>query len=115
MILCLPYYVQDIGWTLKNMTFLIKYIYQDNKSAMILEKSFKASKSKRKNHMSTIYHFLTDRTEKYELLLESCPTAYMIGYFMMKPNQGMEFNRFRDQLMGVTDVQDPNPVKSKRL
>ena len=88
-----------------------KIIYQDNKSAIILEKNGKASSSKRTNHINIRYYFITYCIEKYELYLEWCPTSDMIGYFMTKPTQGAAIKRLWDQLMGVTEAQDPGPGK----
>ena len=82
--------------------FFENIIYQDNKHAIILENNGKASIGKHTNHINIRYYFVTDRIEKYELSLERCPTADMIGYFMTKPTQGAAFKRFWDQLMGVT-------------
>ena len=68
-------------------------VNQDNKSAIILENNGKASSSKSKKHITIRYYFVTDHIEKDELSLEWCPTAHMIGYFMIKPTQGAAFNR----------------------
>ena len=57
-------------------------VYEDNKSAILLENKGKASSSNRTKYINIRYYFLTDRIEKNELSLELCPTAYMIGYFM---------------------------------
>ena len=38
----------------------------------------------------------------------------MIVYFMTKPTQRACFKRFRDQLIGVTEAQDPGPGKLKK-
>ena len=89
-------------------------VYQDNKSAILLEKNGKASSSKRTKHINIRYYFVTYQIGKYELFLEWCPTAEIIGDFMTKPTQGAEFKRFRDQLMGVTDAHDLGPGKPKK-
>ena len=114
MTVCLPYYEPDIGWTLKDMIFFEKIVYQDNKSAINLEDNGKASSSNRTKHINIRYYFITDRIEKYELSLEFCTIVEMIGYFMTKPTQGAVFKRFRDQLTEVTEAQDPGPVNPKK-
>ena len=81
-----------------------KNVYQDNISAIILEKNCKSSISKRTNHIKTRYYLLGDIIEKYKLSLEWCPTSYIIGYFTTKPTEGATFKRFRDQLMGFTEA-----------
>jgi hypothetical protein len=52
---------------------------------------------------------------KKDLTVEWCPrTGDMIGDHMTKPNQGALFIKFRDQIMGVTPANDPDPGKAKR-
>ena len=79
-------------------------LYQDNQSAILLEKNGKASSSKRTKHIHICFFFVTDRIEQGELSVEWCPTGDMIGDFMTKPTQGALFQRFRDQIMGVCPV-----------
>jgi len=94
-------------------------VYQDNMSAILLEKNGKASSSKRTKHINIRYFFVTDCIQKKEMKTEWCPTGDMIGDFMTKPNKGALFVRFRDQIMGVILAQDPSKsapnVKSKCL
>ena len=88
--------------------------YQDNLTAMLLEKNGKASSSKRTKHINIRYFFVTDRINKGELTIEWCPTGDMIGDFMTKPTQGSVFKRFRDQLMGVVVAQPPGKGKPRK-
>jgi hypothetical protein len=88
-------------------------VYQDNLSAMLLEKNGKASSSKRTKHINIRYYFVTDRIKKGDLSVEWCPTEDMTADFMTKPNQGATFKKFRDQLMGVVDAQGPGLRKPK--
>ena len=96
-------------------------VFQDNQSAILLEKNGKASSSKRTKHINIRYFFVTDRVKNGELSIEWCPTGDMIGDFMTKPTQGALFKKFRDQIMGVIPAQNPGPgkvkkgVKSKKL
>ena len=53
-------------------------IFQDNKSAMLLERNGKASSSKRTKHINVRYFFITDRISKGEVRVEWCPTKDMI-------------------------------------
>ena len=79
-------------------------LYQDNQSAILLEKNGKASSSKRAKHINIRYFFVTDRINQKEMSVEWCPTGQMIGDFMTKPLQGSLFKKFRDQVMGVERV-----------
>jgi hypothetical protein len=76
-------------------------LFQDNKSAILLEKKGKASSSKRMKHINIRYFFITDRVNKGDVSLVWCPTGDIIGDFMTKPLQGALFRKFRDQIMGV--------------
>jgi hypothetical protein len=89
-------------------------VYQDNKSAILMEKNGKASSSKRTKHINIRYYFVTDRINKKDLTVEWCPTGDMIGDHMTKPNQGALFTKFRDQLMGVTPAKNPGPGRIKK-
>ena len=88
-------------------------LFQDNKSAILLEKNGKALSSKCTKHVNIRYFFITDRVDKGDVSLVWCPTGDMIGDFMTKPLQGALFRKFRDQIMGVVPAQDPGPGKAR--
>jgi hypothetical protein len=87
-------------------------LFQDNKSAILLEKNGKASSSKCTKHINIRYFFITDRVNKGDVSLVWCLTRDMIRDFMTKPLQGALFRKFRDQIMGVVPAQDPGPGKA---
>jgi hypothetical protein len=61
-------------------------LFQDNKSAILLEKNGKASSSKHTKHVNTIwYFFITDHIDNGNVSLVWCSTGDMIGDFMTKP------------------------------
>jgi hypothetical protein len=74
------YFVQSQG-----REVLENIVYQDNRSAMLLEKNGKASSSKRTKHINIRYFFVTDRIQKNELTVEWCPTGDMIADFIQSP------------------------------
>jgi hypothetical protein len=76
-------------------------LFQDNRSAILLEKNEKMSSSKRTKHINVRYYFVTDRITKGELKVQWCPTNDMIADYMTKPLQGKLFRRFRDIIMGL--------------
>jgi hypothetical protein len=88
-------------------------LFQDNKSAILLEKNGKASSIKHTKHVNIRYFFITDRVNKGDVSLFWCPTGDMIRDFMTKPLQGALFRKFRDHIMGVVPAQDPGPGKAK--
>ena len=91
---------------------LDKFVFQDNRSSILLDKNGKASIRKRTKHISIRYFFITDRFSQGGVLLVWCPTRDMIGEFMTNPLQGDLFRKFRDQIMGVIPAQDPGPGKA---
>jgi hypothetical protein len=76
-------------------------IYQDNKSAILLETNGRASSSKRTKHIHIRFYFVKDRIDSGEVCLEHCPAADMIGDFFTKPLQGRLFIKFRDIIMNI--------------
>jgi hypothetical protein len=87
-------------------------LFQDNKSAILLEKNGKALSSKDMKHVNIWYFFISDRG-KGNVSLVWCPTGDMIEDFMTKSLQGALFQKFRDQILGVVPAQDPGPGKAK--
>jgi hypothetical protein len=82
-------------------------VLQDNKSSMLLKKNGKALSTKRTKHIKIHYFFITDRITKGEIHVEWCPTAEMIGDYMMKLLQGAMFKKFRHLIMGVCPANIP--------
>jgi len=76
-------------------------LYQDNKSAMLLETNGRASSSKRTKHIDIWYYYVADRVAKGNLRIVWCPMDKMIADFPTKPLQGKAFVEFRNLLMGA--------------
>ena len=68
-------------------------LYQDNKSAILLETNGKKSSGKRTRTLNLRYFFVTDQTEKGNLTVEHCPTEDMVADHMTKPLQGKQFDK----------------------
>jgi hypothetical protein len=77
-------------------------MYQDNQSAILLEKNGRASSSKRTRHLNIRYFFVHDRIEAKEVRVEYCGTDDMVADFFSKPLQGSIFKKFRDFIMNVS-------------
>ena len=75
-------------------------LYQDNKSAILLETNGRKSAGKRSRALNIRYFFLTDQVEKGNLLIEHCSTEEMWGDFHSKPLQGEKFRGFGADIMG---------------
>jgi hypothetical protein len=74
-------------------------LYQDNRSAILLEKNGRGSSSKRTRHIDIRYFFITDRINKQEVTVEYCSTERMLADFLTKPLQGSLFTQARDLIM----------------
>jgi hypothetical protein len=88
------YFMQAQGYTLKQTI-----LYQDNRSAILLEKNGKMSSSNRTKHVNIRYYFIKDRINKCELSVKHCPTGEMTADFFTKPLQGKLFIKFRKAIM----------------
>ena len=78
-------------------------VYQDNQSAILLERNGKASSGRRTRHIDIRYFFATDRIAKGEMRVEYCPTEDMIADFFTKPLQGSLFRKFRALIMNLPE------------
>ena len=82
-------------------------VYQDNQSAMLLEKNGKASSGKRTRHINIRYFFATDRINAKEMRVAYCPTGDMVADFFTKPLQGVLFCKLRHLIMNVRQKDGP--------
>ena len=81
-----------------------KYIlYQDNMSAMLLEKNRKKSSTKYTKHINLRYYFIKDWVETGDVVIEHCPTEKMLGDNFTNPLQGALFRKFRAEIMNIPD------------
>ena len=74
-------------------------IYQDNKSAILLEQNGRASSTRCTRHLNIRYFFVSDRIKKDEVHVQYCPTQNMLADYFTKPLQGATFCKFRDAIM----------------
>ena len=95
MILWTKLFMEEQGYNIdKNILF------QDNKSAILLETNGRKSAGKRSRALNIRYFFLTDQVEKGNLSIEYCPTKEMWGDYFTKPLSGELFRKFRKLIMG---------------
>ena len=75
---------------------LDKYIvYQDNMSALSLEKNGQISSSKRTKHIKVKYFLIRDYYDSGEIDVKFCPTDEMWADVLTKPLQGQKFRDMR--------------------
>ena len=75
-------------------------IYQDNKSAMLLEENGRKSAGKCSRVINIRYFWMTDQIKKGNVQVQYCPTDLMRGDLYTKPLQGKKFRNFRKQILG---------------
>ena len=97
------YFLKEQGYDV-NRTI----VYQDNKSAILLEKNGRASSGKRTKHINVRYFFIKDRIDKKELEVEYCKTEDMLADFFTKALQGKQFFKLRKLIMNEPDYSKPN-------
>lgn len=79
-------------------------LYQDNKSAILMEENGKLSSSQRTRHINIRYFFIKDRIASKEIEVQYCPTDNMLADYLTKPLQGAKFKQFRDMILGLTPI-----------
>ena len=78
-------------------------VYQDNQSAMLLEKNGCGSSSKRTCHINIGYFFVQNCVANNEVKIEYCPTGNMLANYFTKPLQGTLVKKFCDLIMNCDD------------
>ena len=93
------HFMEDQGYKLRE-----NIVYQDNESAIKLEKNGRMSCGQKSRHINIRYFFITDRIKAGEVSVQHCPTEAMLADFFTKPFQGGVFHRFRNVIMGWTPI-----------
>jgi len=93
--------------------------YQDNQSAIRLEKNGRASCGQKSRHIGIRYFFMQNRFESEGISVVYCPTDKMLADFFTKPLQGSLFREFRGVLLGHCHVdtltKSPLPPSEERV
>ena len=89
-------------------------LYQENMSAMLIEKNGRASSSIRKKHIKIRYFFIQDLIEKRDIGLEYCHINKMVADFTKNPLQGKKFFEFRACIMGMSNGENIAKVQKVR-
>lgn len=105
MILWTKYFLEEQGHDINDAT-----IYQDNQSAMPLEKNGRRSSGKRTRHINIRFYFVTDRIQAGDVSVEHCPTETMTADFFTKPLGGAKFRMFRRRTMNLPDDTLPEEI-----
>ena len=92
-----------------------KIVYQDNQSAMKLEKNGRASRGKRTQHINIRYFFVTYCIQAKKMKVEYYPTKMMISDFYKKPLQGKLFRLFRNLIINFHEEKIRNITLSEKV
>ena len=84
-------------------------LYQDNESAIRIEKNGMKSCREKSRHIHIRYFFITDLVKREELDIKHCRSERMVSDFYTKPLQGKLFRDMRDFIMGAA----PLPVEER--
>ena len=74
-------------------------IYQDNQSAIRMERNERNSCTGNSRHIHIRYFFVKDRIAKGEMRVECCPTHLMLADFFTKLLMGELFRKLRDVVL----------------
>ena len=100
------YFIQAQGYDMSHAL-----VYQDNRSAILLEVNGKLSSSKRTKHIRSKYFFVTDKIAQGDIQVAHKPTDEMWIDMNTKPKQGTPFRKDRSLLMNCPiDVPDETLV-----
>ena len=88
-------FFKEQGYELKR-----NVLYQDNQSAIRMERNGRNSCTGNSRHIDIRYFFTKDRYQKGEIDIDYCPTYRMLADYFTKPLQGALFNRFWKVIMG---------------
>jgi hypothetical protein len=110
-------FLQEQGYNLKRNIF-----YQDNESAMKIEKNRRKSCGEKSRHIHIRYFFIKDILQQEDIALLHCPMERMIADFFTKPLQGALFRKMRDVIMGLSSFMieervgnnDKNPIMTDK-
>ena len=95
-------------------------LYQDNVSAIRLEKNGQRSSSRRTRHIDIKDFWVKDRLKREDIEVVYCPTDSMVANFFTKLLQGAIFRKLCDIVMGRTPISslkiDPSsPMTEERV
>ena len=94
-------FLEEQGYGIKE-----NVIYQDNQSAMLMEKNGRNSCTGNSRHINVRYFFVKDRIDKGEVRVQYCPTGLMLADYYTKPLMGAKFQEFRNYVMGWKNISE---------
>ena len=98
-------FMSKIVWTgaflkMQGIRLQRNILFQDIKSAILLETKGNSSAGKRMRHLDVQYYFIKDSLDRGDLEVQHCPTESMVANFLTKPLQCKMFLNFRTAILG---------------
>ena len=81
-------------------------LYQDNKSAILMEINGRNSCTGNSRHINIRYFWVKDRVDKGKIKIRYLPTHLMLADFFTKPLMGKLFETMREYIMGWKPIED---------
>ena len=78
-------------------------VYQDNRSAILLEQNGILSSTRCTKHINVRYYFIKDKVNSKELTIKWCSTDKMVADYNTKPLSGEKFLQFRKAILNLKD------------
>ena len=94
LILWICYFLEAQGYGVDDVI-----IYQDNKSAILLEQNGQASSTQQTQHLNIRNFFVSDQIKKDEVHVQYCLTHNMLADYFTKPLQGATLRKFCNATM----------------
>ena len=89
------HFMEEQGYKIKD-----NVLYQDNKSAILMEINGRNSCTGNSRHIHIRYFWMKDRVDNKEVRVEYLPTHIMLADYFTKPLQGSQFRLLREFIMG---------------
>ena len=96
LVLWVPLFMKEQGYEISE-----NVIKQDNKSTILLATNGKASSGKRTRALNIRYFYIKDQIDRGTVTIEYCPTDEMRSDYLSKGLQGVKFEKFRKEIMGM--------------
>ena len=95
------HFMRAQGYEIKKNT-----IFQDNKSAILMERNGRNSCTGNSRHINVRYFWIKDKIDQGEVRVEYLPTHVMVADFFTKPLVGALFQKLREYIMGWRPMSD---------
>ena len=95
------HFMEEQGYKIKD-----NVLYQDNKSAILMEINGRNSCTGNSRHIHIRYFWIKDKVDNNEVRVQYLPTHIMLADYFTKPLQGSQFRLLRDFIMGWRSLEE---------